>query len=51
MTVLVNFGEQPVAAEIGEAELLFETETGVDLSRGVLTLPAHAGALVRRVAR
>jgi maltooligosyltrehalose trehalohydrolase len=50
VTVLVNFGEQPMAAEIGEAELLFETEAGVELSAGVLTLPAHAGALVRPAA-
>jgi hypothetical protein len=36
-----------MAAEIGEAELLFETESGVGLDGGVVRLPAHAGALVR----
>jgi len=47
LLVLVNFGDQPVAAELGEVELLFETESGVDLDRGVARLPAHAGALLR----
>ena len=31
LLVLVNFGDQPLAAEVGEVELLFETESGVDL--------------------
>jgi maltooligosyltrehalose trehalohydrolase len=47
LLVLVNFGDQPMAAEIGAAELLFETESGVGLAGGVLRLPGHAGALVR----
>ncbi len=47
LLVLVNFGDQPMAAEIGEAELLFETESGVELDAGQVRLPAHAGALVR----
>jgi maltooligosyltrehalose trehalohydrolase len=47
LLVLVNFGDRPMAAEIGEAELLFETESGVDVDGGVVRLPAHAGALVR----
>jgi maltooligosyltrehalose trehalohydrolase len=47
LLVLVNFGDQPMAAEIGADELLFETESGVDLAGGVLRLPGHAGALVR----
>jgi len=48
LLVLVNFGETPVASEVGPAELLFETESGVDLDEGVITLPGHAGALVRQ---
>jgi len=47
LLVLVNFGDQPMAAEIGEAELLFETESGVDVEGAVIRLPGHAGALVR----
>jgi hypothetical protein len=47
LLVLVNFGDQPMAAEVGEVELLFETEAGVDIQGGVARLPAHAGALVR----
>ena len=47
LLVLVNFGDQPMAAEVGEVDLLFETESGVDIAGGVVRLPAHAGALVR----
>jgi maltooligosyltrehalose trehalohydrolase len=47
LLVLINFGEQAMATEVGEVELLFETESGVDVAGNVLTLPAHAGALVR----
>ena len=48
LQVVVNFGREQVTARIGAAELLFETESGVDLDGEALTLPAHAGALVRR---
>ena len=48
LLVLVNFGDQPMAAEVGVSELLFETVSGVDVGGGVVRLPAHAGALVRR---
>ena len=47
LRVLVNFGDQPMAAEVGEVDLLFETESGVDIVGGTVRLPAHAGALVR----
>jgi maltooligosyltrehalose trehalohydrolase len=47
LLVLVNFGDQPLEAEIGATELLFETESGVELDGDVIRLPAHAGALVR----
>ena len=33
LLVLVNFGDQPMTAEVGEVELLFETESGVDVRR------------------
>jgi maltooligosyltrehalose trehalohydrolase len=53
LRVLVNFGDQPVAAELGEVDVLFETESGVSVAGGEVLLPAHAGALcrVRRVHR
>jgi maltooligosyltrehalose trehalohydrolase len=47
LLVLVNFGDQPVATEVGEVDLLFETESGVSVAGGLVRLPAHAGALVR----
>jgi maltooligosyltrehalose trehalohydrolase len=47
LLVLVNFGDRPMAAEVGGAELLFETESGVDVDGAVVRLPGHAGALVR----
>jgi len=47
LLVLVNFGDQPMTAELGEVELLFETVSGVDVDGGVVRFPAHAGALVR----
>ena len=47
LLVLVNFGDRPLAAEVGAVELLFETESGVEIDGNVVRLPAHAGALVR----
>jgi maltooligosyltrehalose trehalohydrolase len=50
LLVLVNFGDQPMASEVGadgEVELLFETGSGVEVDGGTLRLPGHAGALVR----
>jgi maltooligosyltrehalose trehalohydrolase len=51
LVVLVNFGDRPITAEVGEVEVLFETESGVEVVGGVLALPAHAGALVRTLSR
>ncbi|CAN5274369.1 malto-oligosyltrehalose trehalohydrolase [soil metagenome] len=48
LQILVNFGDVELGAKIPATELLFETEAGVDLTDGVVTLPAHAGAVVRR---
>jgi hypothetical protein len=45
--VVVNFGTWPAALPTGETEILFQTESGVHLSGGVLSLPGHAGALLR----
>lgn len=47
LTVVVNFGDEEQTVGTGAAEILFETESGVDLADGVATLPAHAGALLR----
>jgi maltooligosyltrehalose trehalohydrolase len=47
LVVMVNFGDQPMALEVADVELVFETESGVDIDGSVLRLPAHAGALVR----
>jgi maltooligosyltrehalose trehalohydrolase len=47
VVVVVNFGAEPVTTQVGEGlTLLFETESGVDLSGTALTLPGHAGALL-----
>jgi maltooligosyltrehalose trehalohydrolase len=47
LRVLVNFGDEPVAGELGEVDVLFETESGVSVAGGEVLLPAHAGALCR----
>jgi len=45
--VVVNFGPDPVTTTVGEGlVLLFETESGVDLTGADVTLPGHAGALL-----
>ena len=49
LQVVVNFGDAEVTARIGPAELLFETASAVDLVDGGIRVPAHAGALVRRL--
>jgi hypothetical protein len=45
--LVVNFDTSPAALPVEETEILFETESGADLSDGVLSLPGHAGALLR----
>jgi maltooligosyltrehalose trehalohydrolase len=47
LTVVVNFGGAEQSVAVAAQELLFETESGVDLRDGVVTLPPHAGALLR----
>jgi maltooligosyltrehalose trehalohydrolase len=47
LLVAVNFGDQPMAVELGDVDLLFETESGVDVDGAVVRLSAHAGALLR----
>ena len=45
--VVVNFGDAEVVIELDdEGELLFETESGVDLVGTTLTVPPHAGAVI-----
>ena len=46
LTVVVNFGDEPQVVDLDAGSVLFETESGVDLADGALSLPAHAGALV-----
>jgi maltooligosyltrehalose trehalohydrolase len=46
LLVVVNFGEARATVEVGHRDLVFETESGVDLDGGELTLPPHAGALL-----
>ena len=46
LLVVVNFGDEPATVEVGHRDLVFETESGVDLDGGELTLPPHAGALL-----
>jgi maltooligosyltrehalose trehalohydrolase len=48
LTVVVNFGDQPCVVDLDASAVLFETESGVDLADGAVTLPAHAGALLSR---
>ncbi len=46
LVVIVNFGDEPATVEVEPCDLVFETESGVDLDGGGLTLPPHAGALL-----
>jgi maltooligosyltrehalose trehalohydrolase len=47
VVVVVNFGTDAATTKVHEGlELRFETESGVDLDEGTLTLPGHAGALL-----
>jgi maltooligosyltrehalose trehalohydrolase len=46
LTVLVNFGDRDQVVDVGAASVLLETESGVAVAGGKVTLPPHAGALV-----
>lgn len=48
LEMLVNFGDAPVERAVDSDELVFGTGPDVVLAEGTLSLPAHAGALVRR---
>ncbi len=48
LTVVVNFGDVERSLPVEATEVLFETESGVDLATGSVVLPAHAGALLGR---
>ena len=50
LLVVVNTGERSAEVEVGDREVLFETPAGVVVRDGVLTVPAHAGALLGSVA-
>ncbi len=47
VTVALNLGEEAVSLEVAGGELLFETGSGASLDGTTLSLPAHAGALLR----
>jgi maltooligosyltrehalose trehalohydrolase len=47
VTMAVNLGSQPATVQVEGTDLLFATPAGAVLADGALTLPAHAGALVR----
>jgi maltooligosyltrehalose trehalohydrolase len=46
LLVVVNAGDTAATTEVGEREVLFETPAGVDVSGGVLSVPAHGGTLL-----
>ncbi len=46
LLVVINFADTDAVVDVAQADLLFETESGVDLTAGSLTLPAHAGAVL-----
>ncbi len=47
VVVAVNFGTDAATTKLDAGlELRFETESGVDLDEGTLTVPGHAGALL-----
>ncbi|GAA1446474.1 malto-oligosyltrehalose trehalohydrolase [Mycobacterium cookii] len=48
--VVVNTGDSATELEVGDREVLFETPAGVVVRDGVLSVPAHAGALLGPVA-
>jgi maltooligosyltrehalose trehalohydrolase len=48
LEIVVNFGDSPLTVPLGAAtDLLFATGDDVLLTRSSLTLPPHAGALLR----
>ncbi|QBX56545.1 malto-oligosyltrehalose trehalohydrolase [Nocardioides seonyuensis] len=46
LLVAVNFGRSATSLEVDRSEILFTTPTAPTLTDGVLSLPAHAGALL-----
>ena len=47
LVVVVNFGSAEASWEVeGVRQVLFETEAGVTLADSLVTVPAHAGALL-----
>ena len=45
--VALNLGPEPVTLEVAQSEVLFATYSGAELADGSVTLPPHAGALLR----
>ena len=47
LVVVVNFGSAEATWEVeGVSRVLFESEAGVSLADSLVTVPAHAGALL-----
>jgi len=47
VAIVVNFGDDQAQVDLHVGEVLFQTPSGVTRTDSTLTLPAHAGALVR----
>jgi maltooligosyltrehalose trehalohydrolase len=45
--IVVNFGDTAATVSVGARSVIFETPSGVTLADGALSIPAHAGALLR----
>jgi maltooligosyltrehalose trehalohydrolase len=45
--MVVNFGDTAGSVPVGSRAVVFETPAGVSLDAGTLSLPPHAGALLR----
>ena len=48
LQMLINFGDTEVDTQVDATEVLFATPSGIDVTDRVVTLPPHAGAVVRR---
>ena len=46
LQVVVNVGAEEVTARVGERPVLFASPSGVEVTDGAVTVPAHAGALL-----
>ena len=47
LLVAVNFADAPATVQVDDLHVAFETPSGVTLEAGTLSLPPHAGAMLR----